>query len=289
MLLCLGASAELAVENTTKELKMVLRTGVDLQNPGSLLTSKGHLYKAMEPVADVEKPDVAAAITALDDELMNDDIAAATKAVHREREAKRTPPNYRDAHLAIIDQYLIDPTASYGLLAKRTGYSRAWISMVFQSDSFRAKLAERQAAVIDPLILASMKERLFGAAGMALDVMVERLEASPTMDNAATVFNATVKATGMGTPTAQPAVVLNQYIARIPEKSLTAEQWAADNKPTLQKQNLQQLESTEYSENGLGASGTGVTEANTADSIVPDPFAAATAAIFAAPTTTEGA
>jgi hypothetical protein len=262
---------------------MAIVEGIDLQNPGSLLMKRDHMFVPPE-VADQKQAEVAAAVAALQEEFLTPEAEAAGEELRKEKarikDRNKTPPDYRMAHDCIIDQILIDPAASYGTLAKRTGYSRNWISMVLQSDSFQAKLAQRQAAIIDPLILASIKERLFGAAGLALDIMTEKLEQTPSMDNAIAVFNATVKATGMGQQAATP-VILNQYIARIPEKSLSAADWAADNAPTLQKQNLQAIESTEYTDaEGLGASasaGTGVTEPT---SPIPDPFAAATATLF---------
>lgn len=219
---------------------MVLRTDIDLANPGQILSDKSTLFKPQGKMT-TEEEGAQQTFDEMTNQLLTEEAVAKADRERRDAVIAKThakkPPDYRHAHMAIIDQLLIDPTATQGKLAKETGYSRAWIAMVLQSDSFQAKLAERQAAIVDPIILSSIKARLQGAVSMSLEVMTERLESAPTMDNAISVFTAAAKASGMGQQVAQPPAV-NQFIVRLPEKSLTAEEWVASNAPVLEQHRL---------------------------------------------------
>lgn len=196
-----------------------------------------HLFKPV-PFADQNDPKVVADLAELNALVLTPEAIALAKQLEEEKaESKRSyleekskqskpPPNYLRAHEAIIDQLLINPGATYGALSKITGYSRAWLSKVISSDAFQAKLAERQRALVDPIILSSIEARLKGTLGLSLDIIDERLEAAPKFDDALATFSAISKAMGMGQKVAAPAVQ-NQFIVRLPEKTLSAEQWAA--------------------------------------------------------------
>lgn len=203
-----------------------------------VLPSKGsHLFKPL-PILDPSDPKVVADLAQLNGLVLTPEaIALAKEHEARKAEEKRsyleekskqsvTPPNYLRAHEAIIDQLLIDPGATYGKLSKITGYSRGWLSKIVSSDAFQAKLADRQRALVDPIILSSIESRLKGTLGLSLDIIDERLEAAPKFDDALAAFQAVSKAMGMGQKVTAP-IVQNSFIVRLPEKTLSADQWAA--------------------------------------------------------------
>lgn len=190
-------------------------------------SNKQHLFKKL-PLADASEPLTAEAIASLEasfsDSLAPDNIAAIEAAKPPRQQV--APKSFLTAHMAIIDQILIDPSATFGKLSKLTGYSRAWIAKLHASDAFQAKLAKRQEALVDPIILESIEARLKGTVSLSLDIMNERLEAQPSLANALEVFAASSKAMGMGQKVNAP-VVQNQFIVRLPEKQLNAHDWAA--------------------------------------------------------------
>jgi len=238
------------------------------------------------PLADQSDPKVIADLAELNALVLTPEAIALAKQLEEEKaESKRSyleekskqskpPPNYLRAHEAIIDQLLIDPGATYGKLSKLTGYSRAWLSKVISSDAFQAKLAQRQAALVDPIILSSIEARLKGTIELSLDIIDERLEAAPKFDDALAAFSAVSKAMGMGQRVAAP-VVQNSFIVRLPEKTLSADQWAATHSANAGLQKYRE-----------GASGATDAEVHTAyEAAVAeaafDPFAAVAGATFA--------
>lgn len=78
-------------------------------------------------------------------------------------------------HEAMIDLILQEPTVTYKELAEIFGFSEGWIARVVGSDAFTARLAERKAALIDPVIARSLNERLRGVTVKAIDLISEKL------------------------------------------------------------------------------------------------------------------
>lgn len=78
-------------------------------------------------------------------------------------------------HDAMIDLILQEPTVTYSELAEIFGFSQRWISHVVSSDAFKARLAERKAALVDPQISRSLNERLRGVTVKAIDLISEKL------------------------------------------------------------------------------------------------------------------
>jgi len=78
-------------------------------------------------------------------------------------------------HEAMIDLILQEPTVSYKELAEIFGFSEGWIQRVVGSDAFKARLSERKAALIDPVIARSLNERLRGVTVKAIDLISEKL------------------------------------------------------------------------------------------------------------------
>lgn len=78
-------------------------------------------------------------------------------------------------HEAMIDLILQEPTVTYEELSEIFGCTKRWISHVVSSDSFKARLAERKSALIDPQISRSLNERLRGVTVKAIDLISEKL------------------------------------------------------------------------------------------------------------------
>jgi len=81
-------------------------------------------------------------------------------------------------HEAMIDLILAEPTVSATELAEIFDYSPGWISRVIASDAFQARMAERKAQLTDPMIAASIDERLRGVAVHSISMIQDKLAAN---------------------------------------------------------------------------------------------------------------
>lgn len=188
-------------------------------------------------LADPSDPAVALALEDLDSAFADDLTLTAVETATTEHKAAlsakripvadRPPPaNFQDNWMLVIDQMLANPGATYGQLAETTGYSRMWLSKISKSDAFIDMFRKRQMALVDPIILESIQNRLRGVNDLAIDILGEKLQKTPTLDNALAVFKETAKALGMGLPQNNAPTIQQSFVVRLPEKSLSAEQWA---------------------------------------------------------------
>jgi len=85
------------------------------------------------------------------------------------------PTKLRYTHEAVIDMIIAEPGVSQGKLAAMFGYTQGWLSTVMGSDAFKAKLAERRAEVVDPVLQMSLNERFSSMVEKSLEVLQEKL------------------------------------------------------------------------------------------------------------------
>lgn len=78
-------------------------------------------------------------------------------------------------HEAMIDLILQEPTVTTRELAEVFGLTPGWIARVISSDSFQARIAERKAQVIDPVIAHTLRERVQGVAAQSIAIIQEKL------------------------------------------------------------------------------------------------------------------
>jgi hypothetical protein len=129
-------------------------------------------------------------------------------------------------HDAMIDLILTNPAISQNAIAQHFGYKAAWVSRIFCSDAFQARLAQRKHDTIDPVIGMSMDEKIKAMASRSLDIIQDKLEQSPTLDTAFKAFEMSTKALGYGAKAANVAVQQN-FIVPMPAKAASAQEWAA--------------------------------------------------------------
>lgn len=79
-------------------------------------------------------------------------------------------------HDAMIDIIIAKPDVSQDTIAEYFGYSAPWISRIFCSDSFQARLAQRRSEVVTPGMLSTFEERLKLLATTSLDLVMGKLE-----------------------------------------------------------------------------------------------------------------
>lgn len=129
-------------------------------------------------------------------------------------------------HDAMIDLILAQPSIKQGELAKHFGYTQAWVSRIMNSDAFLARLASRKADIVDPALILSVDEKLRAVASRSLDIVLEKLEASPSMDQALEAVTVSSKALGYGARQSNLNLQAN-FVVALPNKAPDAESWAA--------------------------------------------------------------
>lgn len=112
------------------------------------------------------------------------------------------------SHEALIRQIMANPTASNAELGLVFGRSSQWVSLVKSSGLFKEQYAQLAGSLIDPLVAATIEQRLEMVTSRSLEVLMEKL-ARPTKDisddlvMAAATFGA--KAQGIGGFSSKPA------------------------------------------------------------------------------------
>jgi len=93
--------------------------------------------------------------------------------------AKRPPGPQKLSytHEAMIDLILQEPTVTTKELGAVFDLSPGWVARVIASDSFQSRLAERKQALVDPVIVHSIRERVQGVAVQSLTIIKEKLDA----------------------------------------------------------------------------------------------------------------
>ena len=91
-------------------------------------------------------------------------------------------------HDAMIDIIIARPEISQNQIAEHFGYTVAWVSRIFCSDAFQARLAQRRTELIEPGIAASFEERLKLMANKSADILLKRLE-DTDLEDAESVAN----------------------------------------------------------------------------------------------------
>lgn len=129
-------------------------------------------------------------------------------------------------HDAMIDLIIANPAISQNAIAKHFGYTVPWVSRIFNSDAFQARLAERKSDLVDPLLLMSIDDRLSVIAKRSLDIVQEKLETSQSLDTAFKAAELSLKSLGYGARQANVSVQQN-FVVAMPQKVENAQDWAA--------------------------------------------------------------
>lgn len=135
------------------------------------------------------------------------------------------------SHDAIIDMILADPMIQQGDIARLTGYSQSWLSVMMASGNFKARLAERRGqAGIDEDILTSFKLRLEGLAMQSVEIVANDLSRTKDPKTALKVLGLTSKSLGYGAGQGgaggKPALIQNNYVVALPGPAGNSQDWA---------------------------------------------------------------
>lgn len=130
------------------------------------------------------------------------------------------------SHDAMIDMLIVNPGIAQGDLARHFGYTQPWVSRIMNSDAFLARLAQRKADIVDPGIAATVDEKLRAVASKSLDVVLQKLELTPTFEQALAAGEMAGKALGYGARQ-QNLNVQQNFVVALPTKTASASEWAS--------------------------------------------------------------
>lgn len=130
----------------------------------------------------------------------------------------------RYTHDAMIELVLQNPWISQNEIAEHFGYSPSWVSTIFASDSFQARMAQRKDQLIDPQIRATVEERFKALVIQSLSILQKKLDNNPTDDLVLGAAAIGAKALGYGARTASVKVETN-FIVHVPEKVKDSRTW----------------------------------------------------------------
>lgn len=134
------------------------------------------------------------------------------------------------SHDAFIDYIIANPAISQGQLAAHFGYTQAWVSRVMNSDAFLSRLALRKEELVDPVIAASIDEKIRTLASLSLDVVIDKLATTQSAELGMKAFEVSSKALGYGARQANVAVQ-NNFVVALPPKVADANAWEAAHRP----------------------------------------------------------
>ena len=93
----------------------------------------------------------------------------------REAGLPQTLQRVRYSHEAMADMLIADPTITQNSIAAYFGRTPTWISIVINSDAFQAFYSARKAELIDPELVATVRERLQALTVRSLQVLQEKM------------------------------------------------------------------------------------------------------------------
>ena len=135
-------------------------------------------------------------------------------------------------HDALIDAIITNPEKTQREFAAIFGYGESWLSIIMNSDSFKERLHERREEIVNPILRATVEDRMKALVQKSTEILLERLAVDPDPSLALKTLEVTSRSLGYGAKLAGPAVQVNVApVAVVPAKELTASTWMQSYSP----------------------------------------------------------
>lgn len=122
-------------------------------------------------------------------------------------------------HDAMIDLIIATPWMRQREIAAHFKVSEAWISIIVNSDSFKAKLEDRKSELIDPVIVQSIEDGFRAVCQLSMNVLQEKLEITRDPKLALGALAVASKALGFGARVEAKVEVNNNWFQQIVQQS----------------------------------------------------------------------
>ncbi len=130
----------------------------------------------------------------------------------------------RYSHDGMIDLVIANPSISQNEIAAHFGYTPGWVSQVFNSDAFKSRLVERKEEIVDPVLRATLEEKLQALADKSIQVLLEKLHQTQNPNVAVRALDVVSRALGYGAKQGAN-VQINNYVAHIPPRAKDVTDW----------------------------------------------------------------
>lgn len=129
-------------------------------------------------------------------------------------------------HAMIIDFLIANPGCSRQDIADAFGYrSLQSITLITNSDSFKAAFAARKKDMVDPVVIASVEDRIRGLANRSAELLAEKLEQpNPSEKLLLQVFRESTRAGNYGVA-GGGAPVQNNFVVALPGPAASSQEW----------------------------------------------------------------
>lgn len=128
-------------------------------------------------------------------------------------------------HNMLIDFLLANPRATRQEIAANFNYkSVANISIIINSDAFQAAFAKRRSEMVDPVVAASVEERIRGLASDSAEKLAEKL-ASGTLTTRETI-DVFREATRAGNYGSKAPAQQNSFVVHLPGPASSSREWS---------------------------------------------------------------
>jgi len=134
-------------------------------------------------------------------------------------------------HQALVDMLLANPAATQGEIARHFQYTESWVSQLLSSDAVKEYLIERKVELLDPILKASMENRLDALAKRSMDVLQKKLDLPEASGELALkALEISTRARGYGVAANKGPTTFN-FVVAMPEKAVDGESWTTKHRP----------------------------------------------------------
>jgi hypothetical protein len=149
---------------------------------------------------------------------------------------QQPPVKRRPWHELVAEMWIADPNLSQREIARTLNRTECWLSILVNSDSFKHYLAMRKEEIVDPILRATVEDRLTSVANKAAELFLERLHMAGTAIPNKDLLRAmeiSTKGLGMGPVSKGPALQQNLYVIPAPQRAATSTEWVEMVEKTL--------------------------------------------------------
>lgn len=138
----------------------------------------------------------------------------------------------RYSHDAMIDMIVAEPTLKQNDLAVIFDRTPSWISQVINSDAFQARLEARREELIDPVLRATIKDRLTAVAASSLERILDKLSSPVTPTDDFLIKSATLATKALGYGARDVGSQTNvAVVVQVPQKAASTTDWVNNHVP----------------------------------------------------------
>lgn len=133
--------------------------------------------------------------------------------------------NVRWDHEAIMDFMIANPQCTQNQIAQEFGFTASRLSIIINSKAFKDRFAERKVVLSDPLIRASIEDKLQALASQSLNKLLERVDNNVPISNGDLIRMAQLGVGDRNQTKNHQTVNQSLYVVNLPPQAPSAKTW----------------------------------------------------------------